>query len=143
MPEPPRAEPTRSARSSHGLALNVATDLRFFDVIVPCGIPDKSVTSVSRELQRMEDQRTEALQQSSGMTVPSSSSSSTPSVASSPSPGELYADVRSRFIRAFQAQFQYPGVDLVTGGAWDGDPGSALGRLGLRAGPPGQASPAG
>ena len=34
----------------HGLALNVNTDLRYFDYIVPCGITDKSVTSMQKEL---------------------------------------------------------------------------------------------
>jgi lipoyl(octanoyl) transferase len=36
----------------HGLALNVNTDLSYFNNIVPCGIPDKQVTSVEKELQR-------------------------------------------------------------------------------------------
>jgi lipoyl(octanoyl) transferase len=36
----------------HGLALNSDTDLRHFDLIVPCGIPDKAVTSISAELGR-------------------------------------------------------------------------------------------
>ena len=38
--------------TTHGLALNVTTDLRWFDEVIPCGIPDKSVTSLARELGR-------------------------------------------------------------------------------------------
>ncbi len=34
----------------HGFALNVNTDLSYFSSIVPCGIPDKQVTSLSKEL---------------------------------------------------------------------------------------------
>ncbi|HJU70115.1 MAG TPA: lipoyl(octanoyl) transferase LipB [Gemmatimonadaceae bacterium] len=34
----------------HGFALNVTTDLSYFDLIVPCGIPQVQMTSVSREL---------------------------------------------------------------------------------------------
>ncbi|HLY70423.1 MAG TPA: lipoyl(octanoyl) transferase LipB [Puia sp.] len=36
----------------HGLALNVNTDLSYFNHIVPCGIADKQVTSMEKELQR-------------------------------------------------------------------------------------------
>jgi len=36
--------------SMHGLALNVNTDLSYFQNIVPCGISDKEVTSMEREL---------------------------------------------------------------------------------------------
>ncbi|WP_313386264.1 lipoyl(octanoyl) transferase LipB [Chishuiella sp.] len=34
----------------HGFALNVNTDLRYFEYIVPCGIQDKAVASLKREL---------------------------------------------------------------------------------------------
>lgn len=34
----------------HGLALNVNTDLSYFNHIVPCGINDKQVTSIQKEL---------------------------------------------------------------------------------------------
>jgi lipoyl(octanoyl) transferase len=36
----------------HGFGLNVNTDLRYFEYIIPCGIRDKAVTSISRELER-------------------------------------------------------------------------------------------
>ncbi|HEY4839387.1 MAG TPA: lipoyl(octanoyl) transferase LipB [Candidatus Acidoferrales bacterium] len=36
--------------TSHGLAYNVSTDLRFFDLIVPCGIAGKRATSLKRLL---------------------------------------------------------------------------------------------
>jgi len=34
----------------HGLALNVNTDLQYFDYIIPCGIANKQVTSLQKEL---------------------------------------------------------------------------------------------
>ncbi len=40
----------------HGFALNVNADLNYFNYIVPCGITDKSVTSLSKELGRAVDE---------------------------------------------------------------------------------------
>lgn len=39
----------------HGFALNVNTDMKYFDYIIPCGISDKQVTSMKRELEKEVD----------------------------------------------------------------------------------------
>ncbi len=65
----------------HGFALNVTTDLSYFDLMVPCGIQDVVMTSVEREL----------LDAATG-----------PCLAASPS---LFDDVRSRTVTSFAALF--------------------------------------
>ncbi len=40
----------RRGVSMHGVALNVTTDLSYFDLIVPCGLRDRPVTSVEHVL---------------------------------------------------------------------------------------------
>lgn len=39
-----------SGITSHGLAFNINPDLNYFKHIVPCGIPDKEVTSLQKEI---------------------------------------------------------------------------------------------
>ena len=53
--DPPRKIGAIGARVSrwvthHGFAFNVNTNLSHFEVIIPCGIPDKGVTSLEKEL---------------------------------------------------------------------------------------------
>jgi len=38
--------------TTHGFAYNVSTDLRYFDLIVPCGIADRKATSLEKLLSR-------------------------------------------------------------------------------------------
>ncbi len=72
----------RSWVTWHGFALNVTTDLSYFDLMVPCGIADVVMTSVEREL----------LDGAKG-----------PCLAPSPS---LAADVRESVVQAFGQVFE-------------------------------------
>jgi hypothetical protein len=40
--------PRLPCRSTHGIALNVSTDLSLFDLVVPCGVTDKRMTSLAQ-----------------------------------------------------------------------------------------------
>lgn len=45
----------RNGITRHGLALNVAPQMAHFDLLIPCGIADRSATSMERELGRAVD----------------------------------------------------------------------------------------
>ena len=65
----------RRGVTTHGLALNVNTELSWFDEMIPCGIRDKEVTSLARELghpvpmEAAEDAMAEALADGLGLTI--------------------------------------------------------------------------
>jgi lipoyl(octanoyl) transferase len=63
----------RRGVTTHGLALNVNTDLAWFDEMIPCGIRDKGVTSLAREvgapvpMERVEERLASALADAFGL----------------------------------------------------------------------------
>lgn len=73
---------TRQWVTWHGFALNVSTDLSYFDLMVPCGIADVVMTSVEREM----------LDRADGVCL-----------APTPTLGD---DVREHIVRAFSDVFE-------------------------------------
>jgi lipoate-protein ligase B len=51
----------------HGFALNVTTDLSYFDLIIPCGIDGVTMTSIARELDDHDSQSLQPTIDSTGM----------------------------------------------------------------------------
>ena len=70
----------RRGVTTHGLALNVNTDLRWFAEMIPCGIAEKEVTTLARELSHpvemgaVEDRLTDELAPIYGLTLASAAS---------------------------------------------------------------------
>ncbi|CAI2177010.1 11722_t:CDS:2 [Funneliformis geosporum] len=47
--------------TSHGFALNCNTDLNWFNHIIPCGLENKQMTSISKELSKLKDEKEEII----------------------------------------------------------------------------------
>ena len=115
--------------TSHGLALNVATDLAFFRHIVPCGIPDKEVTSLHRLLsgtQRGQQQGQQQGQCADGTAAAAAAAARAGAGAALPSLQQVADD----FLDSFSSHFGYtelqrlPDVVRLAAELGCGEPGS-------------------
>ena len=102
------------AVTSHGLALNVATDLSYFQHIVPCGTPDKEVTSMQRQLAAGQQQQQLQQQQQphqgggGGGEQQSAAAPAVPSLAAVP-----LRQVAGSFLDAFVAHFGFTSLEQL------------------------------
>jgi lipoyl(octanoyl) transferase len=53
----------------HGFALNVTTDLSYFDLIIPCGIDGVTMTSIAREIDHPDSQSPQPTVEAAGEVV--------------------------------------------------------------------------
>jgi lipoate-protein ligase B len=53
----------------HGFALNVTTDLSYFDLIIPCGIDGVTMTSIAREIDHPDSQSPQPTVEAAGQLV--------------------------------------------------------------------------
>lgn len=89
--------------ASHGLALNVATDLPRYRHIVPCGTPDKEVASIHSLLGQQQGQ----LQQHRRWEQQAAEAAQVRAGASSAPPPPSLQQVAADLLDAFAAHFGY------------------------------------
>jgi lipoyl(octanoyl) transferase len=53
----------------HGFALNVTTDLSYFDLMVPCGIQSVVMTSISREMRELREMGSDSISSIANVTM--------------------------------------------------------------------------
>jgi hypothetical protein len=104
--------------SSHGVALNVATNLAHYKHIVPCGMPDKEITSLSRELLRHRSSgfcaTSKVACSSSGSSSVGSNSSTSDNSDNQCHPLVSFAAVQCCFQQHICRIFGFKGSELVT-----------------------------
>jgi lipoyl(octanoyl) transferase len=91
--------------ASHGLALNVDTDLSRFRHIVPCGTPDKEVTSIHTLLGQQQQQQ--QFKQQQHWRQPGAEAAAVQAGGAPALTAPLLQQVAADFVDAFAAHFGY------------------------------------